>query len=128
MISPFEAVKEFHTVFGLPVAEDVKGFSEIPGKQRVLRIHLMEEEAKEYFEAEQKGDIVAIADALADIIVIACGTAVAYGIPLEKVFEEVHKSNMAKQVNGTVLRRGDGKVQKPPGWVPPDVEGILGVK
>ena len=79
----------------------------------------------EYIAAENEDDIVEIADALADIIYIACGTAVSYGIPLDKVFEEVHRSNMAKLVDGKVLRRADGKVQKPEGWTPPDIAGVL---
>jgi predicted HAD superfamily Cof-like phosphohydrolase len=68
---------------------------------------------------------VEIADALADIIYIACGTAVSYGIPLDRLFAEVHRSNMAKLVDGKVIRRSDGKVQKPEGWAPPNVKSIL---
>jgi predicted HAD superfamily Cof-like phosphohydrolase len=86
---------------------------------------LITEEFNELCDAEEANDLVEIADALADIIYIACGTAVSYGIPLDKVFEEVHRSNMAKLVDGKVLRREDGKVQKPEGWTPPDIEGVL---
>jgi predicted HAD superfamily Cof-like phosphohydrolase len=93
--------------------------------ERQLRIRLLEEEFNEYLAGEVKDDIVEISDALADIIYIACGTAVSYGIPLDKVFAEVHRSNMSKLVDDQVIRRADGKIQKPQGWKPPDIEGVL---
>jgi predicted HAD superfamily Cof-like phosphohydrolase len=118
-------VKEFHQAFGQRVGEK----PELPDrKERTLREKLLEEEFNEYMRAELNDDLVEIADALADIIYIACGTAVSYGIPLDRVFTEVHRSNMAKLVDGKVLRRADGKVQKPEGWTPPDIETILATK
>jgi predicted HAD superfamily Cof-like phosphohydrolase len=86
---------------------------------------LLAEEMYEYTVAENENDIIEIADALADIIYIACGTAASYGIPLDKVFEEVHRSNMAKLVDGKPIYREDGKVLKPEGWTPPDIDGVL---
>jgi predicted HAD superfamily Cof-like phosphohydrolase len=97
-------------------------------EERDLRKKLLIEEVNEYYNAEYADDLVEIADALADIIYIACGTAVSYGIPLDRVFTEVHRSNMAKLVDGKVLRRSDGKIQKPEGWTPPDIETILATK
>jgi predicted HAD superfamily Cof-like phosphohydrolase len=115
-------VKEFHKTFGQRVGES----PELPSKEeRDLRKKLLAEEYSEYVVAEYKDDLIEIADALADIIYIACGTAVSYGIPLDKLFAEVHRSNMAKLVDGKVIRRSDGKVQKPEGWTPPDVKSIL---
>lgn len=115
-------VKDFHKVFGQRVGEQ----PELPPKEeRELRKKLLAEEYTEYVVAEFNNDIIEIADALADIIYIACGTAVSYGIPLDKLFAEVHRSNMAKLVDGKVIRRSDGKVQKPDGWTPPDVKSIL---
>ena len=115
-------VKEFHQAFGQRVGEK----PELPSKEeRELRKKLLAEEYTEYVVAEYRNDLVEIADALADIIYIACGTAVSYGIPLDKLFAEVHRSNMAKLVDGKVIRRSDGKVQKPEGWTPPDVKSIL---
>ena len=115
-------VKEFHQVFGQRVGEK----PELPSKEeRELRKKLLAEEYTEYVVAEYKNDLIEIADALADIIYIACGTAVSYGIPLDRLFAEVHRSNMAKLVDGKVIRRSDGKVQKPEGWTPPDVKNIL---
>lgn len=119
----YEDVKDFHKAFEQRVGE----YPAIPEdvNERELRINLLEEEFNEYLKAEEDADLVEIADALADLIYIACGTAVSYGIPLDKVFEEVHRSNMAKLIDGKVLRRADGKVQKPEGWTSPDIKSIL---
>jgi len=115
-------VKDFHIAFGQRVGEK----PELPDTaERTLRMKLLAEEMYEYTVAENENDLTEIADALADIIYIACGTAVSYGIPLDKVYAEVHRSNMAKLVDGKPLYREDGKVMKPTGWTPPDVEGVL---
>lgn len=94
---------------------------------RLLRRKLLREEFNEYEEAEEKDDLVEIADALADIMYIAVGTASAYGIDLEPVWREVQRSNLDKidPKTGKVTRRADGKVLKPEGWVGPDVKGVL---
>ena len=121
-MSFYTDVKDFHKAFGQRIGEK----PELPDEhERDLRYDLLKEEFDEYRTAENDDDLVEIADALADLIYIACGTAVSYGIPLDKVFEEVHRSNMAKLVDGKVLRRADGKVQKPEGWTPPDIAGVL---
>ena len=84
------------------------------------------EEVREYLEGEENEDIENVAKELADIIYIVCGTAVSYGIPLDKVFEAVHRSNMAKLgPDGKPRRREDGKILKPEGWTPPDIKSIL---
>jgi len=118
----YEDVKDFHLAF----RQRVGNAPYLPGEEeRILRRKLLKEEFYEYLDGEDKNDIVEIADALADLIYIACGTAVSYGIPLDKVFAEVHRSNMAKLVDGKPLYREDGKVMKPAGWTPPDVKGVL---
>ena len=121
-MSYFTDVKDFQTAFGQRVGEK----PELPdANERVLRMRLLSEEFEEYRNAEYDNNIVEIADALADIIYIACGTAVSYGIPLDEIFNEVHRSNMAKLVDGKVLRREDGKIKKPEGWTPPDIKSII---
>jgi predicted HAD superfamily Cof-like phosphohydrolase len=118
----FTNVIEFHQAFGQRIGEK----PEFPNEEeRKLRVKLLKEEVWEYMDGESFNDLVEVADALADIIYIACGTAVSYGIPLDDVFAEVHRSNMAKLVDGKVIRRADGKVQKPEGWTAPDIEGVL---
>jgi predicted HAD superfamily Cof-like phosphohydrolase len=72
-----------------------------------------------------KNDIVSIADALADIVYVACGTALTYGIPFDRVFAEVHRSNMTKFGPDGPYLRADGKVMKGPDYEPPDIAGCL---
>ena len=91
----------------------------------ILRMRLLEEEFNEYLESEIEDDLENIAKELADIIYIVCGTAVSYGIPLDRVFDAVHQSNMAKLVDGKPIRREDGKILKPEGWTAPDIKSIL---
>jgi predicted HAD superfamily Cof-like phosphohydrolase len=124
MTNVFDNVMEFHEAFELPIG-DKPDLNNVDGKGRALRVALLREEFEEYLDAEDNNDIVEIADALGDIIYIACGTAIAYGIPLELVFNEIQRSNMAKLVDGKVLRREDGKIMKPEGWQPPDIKAIL---
>ena len=122
MTDMYNDVKDFQIAFGLNVGAKPK----LPlDPERQLRIRLLREEFEEYLVGEDRDDIVEIADALADIIYIACGTAVSYGIPLDRVFAEVHRSNMAKLVDGKPIRREDGKILKPEGWAPPDTKGAV---
>ena len=92
-----------------------------------LRIKLLEEEVKEYADAARAGDLIEILDALADIGYILAGTIINHGMQdiYDDAFDEVHRSNMAKLVDGKVLRRSDGKVMKPEGWQPPDLAQFL---
>jgi predicted HAD superfamily Cof-like phosphohydrolase len=122
-MSFYTDVKDFQQAFGQRVGEK----PELPNmEERSLRMRLLNEEFREYVMAEEDNDLVEIADALADLIYIACGTAVSYGIPLDRVFAEVHGSNMAKLVDGKPLYREDGKVMKPESWTPPNIAAILG--
>jgi predicted HAD superfamily Cof-like phosphohydrolase len=121
-MSYFTDVRDFHQAFGQRIG-DKPEFPDV--SERTLRMKLITEEFNELCDAEEANDLVEVADALADIIYIACGTAVSYGIPLDDVFAEVHRSNMAKLVDGKVIRREDGKVKKPEGWTAPDVKGVL---
>jgi hypothetical protein len=123
MVDPYKAVWEFHEAFDL-VRSKAVGFPS--DEVRALRIKLLREEWEEYLEGEDNDDLVEIADALADIVYIAYGTAVAYGIPLDEIFSEVHRSNMSKlDNNGKPIYREDGKVMKSSRYSPPDVQGIL---
>jgi len=118
----YKDVKEFQTAVG----QNVGHAPQFPdGAERALRMKLLEEEFKEYEQGEYNNDLENIAKELADIIYIVCGTAVSYGIPLDKVFDAVHASNMAKLVDGKPVRRDDGKILKPEGWTPPDIKKVL---
>lgn len=122
MKTMFEMVRDFHTAFGQRVGTK----PELPdANERLLRMNLMTEEYREYNNAEANNDMTNLAVELADIIYIACGTAVSYGIPLDEVFNDIHQANMNKLIDGKVIRREDGKIKKPDGWKPADIEGIL---
>lgn len=122
MVDMFNDVKEFQTAVGQHVGTK----PEFPDpEERELRIRLLKEEYEEYIQGECKNDLENIAKELADIIYIVCGTAASYGIPLNEVFTEVHRSNMTKLVDGKPVRRADGKILKPDGWTPPNIKAIL---
>jgi predicted HAD superfamily Cof-like phosphohydrolase len=71
-------------------------------------------------------DLVAVADACADLRYVVVGTELALGVPGDAVFDEVHRSNMTKVLpDGSVVLDEGGKVVKPPGFSPPDVAGVL---
>lgn len=122
MVNVFNDVKDFHKTFEQPIGEH----PHFPNNaERGLRRKLLREEMNEYLDAEDEDNLVEVADALADIIYIAVGTAVHYGIPLEEIWKEVQRSNMAKLHDGRVVKNEWGKILKPKDWTSPDVEGIL---
>lgn len=117
-------VGDFHRAYGLPIRS--RPTAAIGSDQLALRQALIEEEVRELAEAAQAGDVVGVADALADIVYVAYGTAHVYGIDLDAVLDEVHASNMTKLgADGRPVRRADGKVLKGPGYRPPDVRAVL---
>lgn len=123
MREAMEQVRKFHQSFDIPVGT---GFGDWHSEVRELRRALLQEEFDEYISAERMDDVVELADALADVVVIICGTALSYGIPLAEVFDEVMRTNMAKLgPDGKPIRRADGKVLKPEGWSPPNIHRIL---
>lgn len=118
------AVTEFHAAFGLPIRTTPS--IEISDSLAKLRVALLEEECGEFASATQARDLVAIADALADVVYVAYGTAVTYGIDLDLVLSEVHRANMSKlDHNGKPVKRADGKVLKSERYTPPDVKAML---
>ena len=98
---------------------------EVGADQVELRLALIEEEVGELAAAARADDLVGVADALADIVYVAYGTAHVYGIDLDAVLDEVHASNMTKLgADGRPIRRADGKVLKGPAYVPPDIADL----
>ena len=90
-----EKVKCFHEVFKAPVLET----PQIPSKERCdLRISLISEELEEMKEAIEKGEVVEVADALGDLMVVLCGSIHEFGMgdKFDKIFENIHNSNMSK--------------------------------
>lgn len=111
---------EFNQAFDIPKLDS----PDIGSEELIeLRIKLLKEEVEEYAEAARAGDLVEVLDALADIGYILAGTILNHGMQniYDDAFDEVHRSNMAKLVDGKVLRREDGKVMKPQGWTAPQL-------
>jgi predicted HAD superfamily Cof-like phosphohydrolase len=121
------AVAEFHMAFNLPMRQLPS--TEIDDALARLRVALLEEEVGEFVAASEKGDLVGIADALADIVYVIYGTALTYGIDLDTVLREVHRSNMSKLgSDGKPLIREDGKVLKSEKYLPPDIASVLNLQ
>jgi predicted HAD superfamily Cof-like phosphohydrolase len=115
-----QEVLAFHRQFDCFLQETPN--ADIPETLHDLRANILQEEVDELKEAMGCRDVVAIADALADILYITYGTACTYGIDMEPIFEEVHRTNMLKTGGG---KRHDGKILKPPGWERPKIAEIL---
>lgn len=119
-----QQVAEFHRAYELPIRTSPT--ADVGPAQQQLRLALIEEEVAELRDAAESGDLVAVADALADIVYVAYGTASVYGIGLDAVLSEVHLSNMTKLgADGVPVRRPDGKILKGPHYRAPDVESVL---
>jgi len=117
-------VGEFHRSYGLPIRTSPT--ADVGADQVELRLALIEEEVAELRESAAAGDLTGVADALADIVYVAYGTAHVYGIGLDAVLAEVHASNMTKLgADGRPVRRADGKVLKGPDYRPPAVAAVL---
>jgi len=149
---PIADVQAFHRAADVPSPTTPA----VPSPDRVeLRRRLIKEEVGETLTALKHGDLVELADGLADSIVVLIGTALEYGIDRQPVWDEVHRTNMAKfpecsnphchdgrvyvysneastkdckqcQGRGTqLIQRDDGKILKPPDWRPPDIRAVL---
>ena len=118
-MSNFESVKIFMKTFG----QEVKEKAEFPNdKITVLRYDLIKEELEELKDAIDKRDIKEVADALTDILYVTYGAGHAFGIDLDKCFEEVQSSNMSKlDNNGKPIYNDKGKVMKGPNYFKPNL-------
>ena len=147
-----EAVSEFHETFGAPILET----PQIPSSDRCeLRVSLLQEELNELKEAIEKGDVVEIADALADLQYVLSGAVLEFGMgtKFDELFDEVQRSNMSKacdsqkdalatlshykQKDGTegiykeengkwlVYRKEDNKVLKSINYTPANLKDIV---
>lgn len=95
-------------------------------EKRKLRMKMLEDEYHEYRYAERAGDIVKTAEALAEMLYVIGGTALEYGLPLDKIFLEIHRSNMTKLGDDKMpILREDGKIMKGPHYVKPDIATII---
>ena len=122
-MSNFQSVKKFMQTFG----QEVKDKSEFPSDKIVkLRYDLIVEELDELNQAIKDRDIKEIADALTDILYVTYGAGHAFGIDLDKCFNEVQKSNMSKLgINGKPIYNDSGKVMKGPKYFKPNLSKFL---
>ena len=91
-----------------------------------LRVSLINEELEEFKEAIKNNDLKEAADALTDILYVTYGAGHAFGINLDKCFDEVQKSNMSKLGNdGKPIYNEQGKVMKGPKYFKPDLSKFL---
>ena len=115
----FKSVKKFMELFG----QEIKEKASFPDdKITSLRYELIKEELGELKEAMDKKDIKEVADALTDILYVTYGAGHAFGIDLDKCFEEVQNSNMSKLgSDGKPIYNDKGKVMKGPNYFKPDL-------
>lgn len=117
-----DAVKQFHGAFGIPRPK----YPTLASARSTLRSKLVVEEALEFADAVESGDIYAVAKELADLLYVVYGSAIEFGIPIDEVFDEVHRSNMSKLgPNGEAEVRGDGKILRGKYYSPADVRSII---
>ena len=119
----FEKVKLFMSTYG----QEVKTKSEFSDdKTNKLRIDLIKEELDELTSAMKEKDLTEVADALTDILYVTYGAGHAFGIDLDKCFDEVQNSNMSKlDVNGKPIYNETGKVLKGPNYFKPDLSKFV---
>ena len=119
----FEKVKLFMDTYGQEV-KDKAQFSDV--KTNKLRIDLIKEELEELTEAMQNENLLEVADALTDILYVTYGAGHAFGIDLDKCFDEVKNSNMSKLgEDGKPIYNEFGKVMKGPNYFKPDLTKFI---
>ena len=122
-MSNFNKVKKFMETFG----QEIKEQADFPNQKiQDLRYDLIKEELEELKVALQEKDLKEVADALTDILYVTYGAGHAFGIDLDKCFEEVQSSNMSKlDTEGKPIYSDAGKVLKGPNYFKPNLEKIL---
>ncbi len=122
-MSNFEKVGKFMETFG----QEVKNKAEFPEEKIVkLRYDLIAEELEEFKVAIKDKDIKEVADALTDILYVTYGAGHAFGINLDKCFDEVQNSNMSKLgEDGKPIYNDSGKVMKGPKYFKPNLEKFI---
>jgi|TARA_B110000971_G_scaffold81830_1_gene83937 predicted HAD superfamily Cof-like phosphohydrolase len=122
-MSNFQSVKNFMQTFG----QEVKIKAEFPNKKIIqLRYELIKEEIEELNQAIKNKDIIEVADALTDILYVTYGAGHAFGVDLDKCFDEVQQSNMSKLgPDGKPIYNESGKVMKGPNYFKPNLNKFL---
>ena len=119
----FQKVKTFMQKFGQEVKSKPSFSTE---KINNLRYNLIKEELNELKQAMEDKDLLEVADALTDILYVTYGAGIAFGIDLDKCFEEVQNSNMSKLgPDGKPIYNEAGKVMKGPNYFKPDLSKFV---
>ena len=119
----FEKVKTFMKTFGQEVKEKSSFSSD---KINELRFNLIKEELEELRIAMETKNLIEVADALTDILYVTYGAGHAFGIDLDKCFDEVQQSNMSKlDDHGNPIYNDSGKVMKGPKYFKPDLSKFI---
>ena len=119
----FEKVKQFMQTFGQEVKTKASFSNE---KTNQLRLDLISEELEELKNAMASKDLLEVADALTDILYVTYGAGHAFGINLDKCFDEVQNSNMSKLgSDGKPIYNESGKVMKGPNYFKPDLSKFI---
>ena len=122
-MSNFSKLKTFMKTFGQKV-KTKPSFS--TNKINNLRYDLIKEELDELKDAMENNDLLEVADALTDILYVTYGAGHAFGIDLDKCFEEVQNSNMSKlDENGKPIYNDAGKVMKGSNYFKPDLSKFI---
>ena len=122
-MSNFSKVGTFMKTFGQEVKNKPSLSTE---KINKLRIDLIKEELEELTEAMNNKDLLEVADALTDILYVTYGAGHAFGIDLDKCFDEVQNSNMSKlDLNSKPIYNESGKVMKGPNYFKPDLSKFV---
>ena len=122
-MSNFEKVKIFMETFGQEVKNKPSFSSD---RINTLRYNLIKEELNELKLALDNKDILEVADALTDILYVTYGAGHAFGINLDKCFEEIQNSNMSKlDNNGKPIFNESGKVMKGPKYFKPNLSKLI---
>ena len=122
-MSNFSKVGTFMKTFGQEV-KTKPSFS--TDKINKLRIDLIKEELSELTEAMNNRDLLEVADALTDILYVTYGAGHAFGVDLDKCFNELQRSNMSKlDENGKPIFNNHGKVLKGPNYFKPNIEKFI---
>ena len=119
----FEKVGKFMETFG----QEVKSKSSLSSEKiNSLRVSLIEEELEELKQAIKEKNLLEVADALTDLLYVTYGAGHAFGINLDKCFNEVQKSNMSKLgLDGKPIYSDKGKVLKGPKYFKPNLSHFL---
>lgn len=127
--APMDALREFHNSFGVKKFVDLDAYGRANTIE--LRMRLIREEFREVMDelldlVSGGGDREKLAKELADLLVVTYGTADVFDIPLQAVFNEVHRSNMSKLgADGKPVLRADGKVLKGPNYSEADIASVI---